>query len=168
VHRSCSLERRRRHHSLRHARRRDRKRLEVFARAIEWDAAGRLDLVYRSQSCGGFGHCVNVSASSFSSTCRSNPGFVNPSYSNGHFDGGTFIRFNQKCTQNAWSARDREVVICQEEGHVAGVGHEPSPLKSETCMATPNNPDYDIKTWEETPRHHDFVMLDDVIYTHND
>lgn len=140
----------------------------VLAAALEWDNAGRLDIIYRSNDCGGYGHCTEVRSSPFANdSCQQNPGFVNPGFSNDHFDGNTFVRFNDHCI-NAWTQQNRRVVVCQEEGHVAGVGHEPASYKDQTCMATPANPNYNINDWDATPRLHDFEFLDNNLYTHND
>jgi hypothetical protein len=140
----------------------------VYAAAIEWDYAGRIDIIYRSSDCGGYGHCVSVNNSHFSGyTCHERPGYVAPSYSNGHFDGDTVLRLNQDCVGNGWGDRDRRVITCQEEGHVAGVGHSPPSTHNETCMAW-QGLGYDIDDWRAFPRHHDFVWLDEDIYTHND
>jgi hypothetical protein len=145
----------------------------VFAAAITWDNAGRLDVTYRSSDCGGNGHCVEVDNPSFSNfTCRERPGeavLVYPAFGTpAHLTADTRVRLNQKCADNQgeqFTDSDRRVVTCQEEGHVLGIDHDYAAGHHNTCMAaTRDNFDHAVTT----PRQHDFQMLDDVIYTHND
>lgn len=146
----------------------------VFAAAIEWDNAGRINVIYRSNGCGGNGHCVNVNAEEFQSGCHNLPAetiIVTQGGGSNHLDGDTRVRLNNKCKNDAdhgqHSTQDLRVLTCHEEGHVLGLAHElDSSFANDTCMYV--IPGQQFQQGEETPRQHDFVMLDDNIYDHND
>lgn len=64
----------------------------VGAAAIEWDNAGRIDVIWRLDTCGGFGHCVSVDKWDPGVGCRTpNSSFASLSNSSGHLDGDTFV-----------------------------------------------------------------------------
>lgn len=140
----------------------------VFAAAIEWDNAGRIDVTYRSGDCGGNGHCVSVDTWDPGVGCRTaNSSFAyTPAYGGNHLQGDTFIALNKACaTNDNFTNGDRRVITCQEEGHVLGLAHALNASHHDTCMAATGD---DFDHADNTPQQHDFVMLDDVIYDHND
>ena len=141
----------------------------VYAAFTNWDFLGHLSIAYRYGDCGGLVHCVGVTSASFPNwNCHDNPGYATlvPN-GNGHEDSTSSIRLNDDCLNN-WSTANRKVITCQEQAHIYGAGHEYESLKDQTCMATPTNSTYNIDSWVNTPRSHDFVELDDNIYNHND
>jgi hypothetical protein len=138
----------------------------VFAAAINWDAAPRIDIVYRYGSCGSPGHCIGVRlTSTWPYTCAQSGGYavVRPqSASNNHIDPDTsYIRFNDRCGGSSWTNRDRQALACEEEGHIIGLDHASPDLNGSTCMASGR-----IDQLHHTPRQHDFDMLSS-IYAHS-
>lgn len=92
----------------------------VFAAAISWDAAPRIDIVYRYGSCGPLGHCIGVRlTSTWPYTCAQSGGYavVRPmSASNSHIDPDTsYIRVNDRCGGSSWTNRDRQALACEED-----------------------------------------------------
>lgn len=84
------------------------------------------------------------------------------SSTNNHIDPDrSYIRFNGACGSSSFTNRDRRAVACEEEGHIVGLDHADGGLYESTCMAS--GP---INRLHETPRTHDFELLDN-IYTHS-
>lgn len=146
----------------------------VYAAAIEWDSAPRLDVVYAYGSCSGSpGHCIGVQVLPMSdfgnNLCQNYGGFaVVNTTSSGHINPDTsYIRFNGNCNTSGFDNRDRRALACEEEGHILGlhhawVGHGGSyGLEGSTCMASG-----DIRNLHEKPRPHDFNTIDS-LYTHS-
>jgi hypothetical protein len=147
----------------------------VQASASNWDAAGRLNIIYQYGDCGGYGHCVSVDSNRFDGfTCRDRGGFFDPDpNAAGHLQGSSRIEFNQKCADNdgeQFNNTQRRVIVCQEEGHAVGdLDHDFDAGHHNTCMAaTGQNFDHPEGEDGYTGRRHDFEMLDDVIYDHDD
>ncbi|MDP9069269.1 MAG: hypothetical protein M3N53_13120 [Actinomycetota bacterium] len=141
----------------------------VYAAALKWDEAPKIDVVYKYGTCSGsYGHCVGVGVISASQYpyggCLDSGGYavVSPySSSNNHINPDeSFIRFNGDCGRDAFTNRDRRALACEEEGHMIGLDHANYDLYSSTCMAS--GP---ITRLKETPRQHDFDLVDS-IYTH--
>ncbi|UJA21245.1 hypothetical protein HJD18_14165 [Thermoleophilia bacterium SCSIO 60948] len=142
----------------------------IYAAANTWDNAGRIVVAYNANNCNGDPHCVGVNATNMGGdSCNANPGYFawNANSSRHLLAAQSYIRLNQDC--NPRSTRVQRFIACHEEGHATGLDDEPQSIRDQTCMAAgtaPPHPDFD--TWEETPRPHDFEMLDNQIYTHND
>jgi hypothetical protein len=136
----------------------------VFAAAINWDSAPRIDIVYRSGSCGSPGHCIGVRLiSDYPYTCAQSGGFavVRPQSGSTHINPDTsYIRFNDRCGNNNWTNRDRQALACEEEGHMIGLDHAAANLNNVTCMASGT-----ISQLHHTPRQHDFDVISN-IYAH--
>lgn len=134
----------------------------VYSAHLEWDNAGNVDVDYQPNNCDGRDHCVGVDAYNFGSGCGIR-GFWQGTQQGGNHFNDAFIRLNNECKDNH-SYRELRAIVCQEEGNVLGLGDEPQSLHQETCMGD-GGP---LGSTEETPRPHDFQMLDNVIYDHND
>lgn len=134
----------------------------VYAAAINWDAAPRLDVVYKYGTCSGsYGHCVDVrliSQSDYGDTCVQSGGFA---YVPGspHILDTAYIRLNTACGGSGFDNRDRQALACEEEGHILGLDHDFA-YRSTTCMGSGR-----IDTLDHTPRQHDFDELN-AIYLH--
>jgi hypothetical protein len=141
----------------------------VYAAAIKWDEAPKIDVVYQYGGCAGsYGHCIGVrvmAEGEYPYTCAQSGGYavVTPySSSNNHIDPDrSYIRFNHACGGSNWTDRDRRALACEEEGHIIGLDHAASNLNNETCMASGT-----ISQLKEVPRPHDFGEVDG-IYTHS-
>lgn len=80
--------------------------------------------------------------------------------SNGHIDQGT-AQMNDSYS-SYWTPEERNHVMCQEIGHVLGLGHTSEDGSSQqTCM------DYSTDPNSQWPNQHDYQMLAD-IYSHVD
>jgi hypothetical protein len=134
----------------------------VYAAHLEWDNAGHIDVDYHADNCGARKHCVGVDSYFFGTGCQHRAFWVGTEQANNHFDDAA-IRLNAECKANH-TYPELRAIVCQEEGNVLGLADEPESLRQETCMGD-GGP---LSSTEETPRHHDFVMLDDHIYDHND
>ncbi len=121
------------------------------------------------QTCdGSAGHCIGVRvipADTYGLGCLESGGFAivaRKSSTDNHIDADeSYIRFNGDCGRDAFTNRDRRALACEEEGHIIGLDHADSSLNDVTCMASGR-----ITQLHETPRPHDFEVLDD-IYRHN-
>ncbi len=142
----------------------------VYAAAIKWDEAPKLDVVYQYGTCSGsYGHCIGVRVTPANEYpyggCLNSGGYavVTPySSTNNHIDPDrSYIRFNGDCGRDAFTNRDRRALACEEEGHIIGLDHANWDLYQETCMASGA-----ITRLKEVPRPHDFGVLDDA-YTHS-
>ncbi|MEX0755302.1 MAG: hypothetical protein WD556_09360 [Actinomycetota bacterium] len=134
----------------------------VLAATNEWATEPRLDVFYVFEGCAGNNHCISVRiGEGFDLSCRQNGGFAALDTNNGHLTGDSFVRFNSKCGDNAFTDRDRRALACEELGHIMGLDHGGDP--NDTCMAS--GP---IDQLHHHPRPHDFSMLHDFIYDHND
>lgn len=137
----------------------------VYAAAINWDGGStNFDVIYQNGSCNDFGHCVSVDTATQSPACLESGGFaalfLTPA--GNHLGSDSYIELNSKCGSSAFSNRDRQALICEEEGHIIGLAHAVSSLNDETCMASGK-----ITQLHEEPRPHDFYMIDSVMYAHN-
>jgi hypothetical protein len=134
----------------------------------EWDHAGRLQANYRT-ACQGAGHCVGLSAVSYLGgfTCHELQGVtVTAANSNNHLLTQTFIEINNHCRSDPHNHPNSElrVITCHEIGHALSLAHVAADQHS-TCMA---NGTMLSPPQSNTPRQHDFVMLDDNMYDHTD
>lgn len=136
----------------------------VYVAHAEWDFAGRLDVDYHADTCGGREHCVGMAVShNFTLPCRENGGNATliPNQAGTHLSDESFARFNSRCAADGYTNRDRRALACEEMGHLLGLDHGGDPAY--TCMASGW-----IIHLEETPREHDFFVLDERLYDHND
>lgn len=135
-------------------------RWPVFSSAIEWDRAPRVDAVYRT-SCPGR-HCVGVSTADLGQ-CRTVPRLLGrtftPSFAGGHLRGSTRVQFNGNCGDQLNRAQ-RRMVACHELGHSLGLAHYVFSAPS-TCMRS-SFPAILV------PRAHDYRMLNERLYNHDD
>lgn len=131
----------------------------VYAAAIKWDEAPRLDVVYQYGTCSGsYGHCIGVriiSQSDYGYTCLESGGFayVPPQSGSSHISDSAYIRLNSACGGSNFTNRDRRALACEEEGHIIGLDHDYA-YKDVTCMGSGR-----IDQLDETPREHDFNEL---------
>lgn len=65
------------------------------------------------------------------------------------------MRFNRSC--NDAPAHDRRALACQELGHALGLAHATT---ADSCMFQ------NASVADNTPRPHDYYMLNQVIYDH--
>jgi hypothetical protein len=132
----------------------------VFASAIEWDKATRLDAVWvsGSNSCSS-SHCVTVREVNFNNVgCSAPYGETDiPSFGSGHFTSNVEVRIDRQCDSR--NAADRRELVCHELGHSIGLGERM--FGADTCMRTGN------MIGETLPDEHDFVALS-TSYDHND
>lgn len=138
-----------------------------------WDNAGRVDVDWRADTCGSASHCVGVAVSDpdqnpvfGGASCFDMGGYVLqvPNSTVTHYSDETYVRFNQRCGSGQYTNRDRQALACEEEGHVVSLRHATySGANNDTCMGSGW-----IAVLEETPQQHDFVMIDDEVYLHND
>lgn len=138
----------------------------------EWDFAGNINIYYGYRDCGGQGHCVSVDTSLVGPFADRRCGEVRGltrvevvSPGSTHMSSDTSVTFNERCQNSGFSNADRRTIACHEEGHVIGLAHADNSLL--TCMGAPPGE----TAWMNrsgTPRQHDFLMLDDEIYDHND
>lgn len=141
-------------------------RWPVYAATLEWDTPAKFDAIYNGDSCGGQGHCVRIAVTqNIDQPCLQYGGFavLIKNVNNNHLSDATYVRFNSRCAQLQFSDRDRRALACEEIGHVIGLDHAASSLYQETCMAS--GP---IDRLHHKPWGHDFNMIDNVIYDHND
>jgi hypothetical protein len=145
----------------------------VYAAALDWAYAGHVNITYYPNSCNGNGHCVAVNNHDFGQNCRDNAAathkFVQTS-GQAHMTSDTEIVFNQRCADNVgeqYTDGNRQVIVCHEEGHSLGLDEAPNASYRDTCMAATGG-NFDKSDASRTGEHHDFVMLDDEIYDHND
>ena len=142
----------------------------VQAATNEWDFAGRVDVIYRFGGCGGLGHCVPVRTSlsgDFDGVgCNLLRGVFYRQFNGNHIiPSSARIRVNGRCENSQFTRQNRRGIVCHEEGHAMRLIHADTSFLGQTCMAGAN-----AQQWlnrAATPRHHDFVMVDDVIYDHN-
>lgn len=138
----------------------------VYAAAIKWDEAPRLDVVYQYGTCSGsYGHCIGVrliSQSDYGYTCLESGGFAYVPAQSGssHISDSAYIRFNSACGSSSFTNRDRRALACEEEGHIIGLGHDRA-YTDVTCMGSGR-----IDQLDETPREHDFTELHEM-YGHS-
>lgn len=138
----------------------------VYAAALTWDRADRLDVDYRGDTCGGRAHCVGIDAYDVDFSCPERNGRTVLIWNGntGHISEETHVRLNRNCVNNH-SYRELRVITCHEEGHVIGLNEEfEERLKDETCMTTGTA----LAFTEETPRAHDFDILDRRLHGHDD
>lgn len=149
----------------------------VLAATNEWATEPNLDMYYNFQSCGSTGHCIDVRLADFFDSngnvilCTGSGGsglkiggvaVINPD--TGHMNAdNTFVRLNRRCGDAGYDNRDRRALACEELGHITGLAHADGSLNDVTCMASGN-----IKQLHEHPRDHDFNMLHNTVYDHND
>lgn len=136
----------------------------VSAATTEWGTEPNLDVYYVYQGCGSQGHCIDVRTQNFPEPCTGpghKGGFATLFSANGHLTNDSFVRLNTACGTSSYSDRDRRALACEELGHIMGLAHGGDP--TDTCMASGN-----ITQMNEHPRPHDFTMLHDNIYNHND
>lgn len=138
-----------------------------MAATTEWATEPYVDVYYNFGSCGGTGHCVDVRLNTFTESCNNLRGFMQPYYSGGHYSQTSYVRFNDKCSASQFTNRNRRSIACHELGHVMGLAHDEVRSLSESCMVVPNNPENWVNR-TEFPSDHDFWVLHNTIYTHND
>jgi hypothetical protein len=146
----------------------------VYAPAIDWDNAGHINVTYYSNSCNGNDHCVGVNNFDFNQNCRDRGGNTINVWSHSgqaHMTGDTHIDLNQRCADNVgeqYTDSNRKVITCHEEGHAIGsLANAVNASYRDTCMAATGG-NFDQSDASRTGQQHDFVMLDDEIYDHND
>jgi hypothetical protein len=135
----------------------------VPAAADEWDFAGNVR-VDSWADCNSRPHCAPIDAFQFSVGCPIIRGqWTATQISGTNHWASAFVSLNARCVDNHTS-RQLRVVTCQEMGNLLGLKDEGSGLADETCMGDGAS----LANTEETPRAHDFSMLDNQIYDHND
>lgn len=138
----------------------------VLAATSEWATEPNIDMYYSFGSCGSQGRCVDVRLKNMAVPCagtqNASGGFFQPAFSGNHYSAAAYIRFNDACSGAGFDNRDRRALACEEIGHSIGMAHDFG-LNDVTCMASD-----DIRQLHEHPRPHDFTMLHNVIYDHND
>lgn len=139
----------------------------VLAATNTWATEPNIDVYYNFGGCGGTGHCVDVRLKNMAETCNQLRGFMDPAYSNGHYSQDSIVRFNDACSASQFTNQNRRSIACHELGHVMGLAHELNLSLSESCMVVPNNPPNWVNR-TELPSNHDFNVLHNTIYTHND
>lgn len=144
----------------------------VGAASQEWDFAGRVNTDRRPDTCDNNPHCVGVAVAGPNDpildgyACWSRGGYAQHVANQGgnHLSAESYIRFNPSCGEETlYTDRDRRALACEEEGHMVSLQHAPSSANNQTCMAS--GP---ILALHHTPRPHDFEMVDDKVYLHND
>lgn len=142
----------------------------VLAATNEWATEPNIDMYYVFGGCSGSpGRCVDVRLKNMAVPCAgtidASGGFFQPVFNSAgtHYHEDSFIRFNDACGGGSFDNRDRRALACEEIGHSIGMAHADRGLNDVTCMASG-----DIRQLHEHPRGHDFSMLHNVIYDHND
>jgi hypothetical protein len=142
----------------------------VLAATNEWATEPNIDMYYEFGGCAGSpGRCVDVRLKDMPVPCAgtfdASGGFFHYEFNaaNTHYSEDSFIRFNDACGGGNFDNRDRRALACEEIGHSIGLDHADPGLNNVTCMASG-----DIRQLHEHPRDHDFSMLHNVIYDHND
>jgi hypothetical protein len=134
----------------------------VFSSAIVWDREPRLDAVYTSNPSACPRHCVAVFTRDLG-RCTPRAGLYGitfgPTTRAGHFRERTRVVLNNRCNSGINRAQRREVA-CHELGHSIGLDHRP---RVATCMRDGN-----VVNPQTTPDGHDFAMLHNRLYAHND
>lgn len=131
----------------------------VPATVQTWDDAQGLRVSRQAAECGGHDHCVGLEAGDTAFTCAEFVGLTEESPDNaGHYNTNTKIFMNARCTNNH-SSSELRVGICHEIGHAIGLSHDApnTCLKNDTSLTQSN-----------TPRAHDYEVLEDILYRHND
>jgi hypothetical protein len=139
----------------------------VVAASNEWGTEPNLDVFYDFEGCGGMNHCVDVRDVNMQPNCTGaggSGGYAILLPTSGHLSGDdSKVRVNNDCEGGQYDNRDRRALLCEELGHIMGLDHAASNLNNETCMASGA-----ITQLHEHPRDHDFNMLHNVVYDHND
>lgn len=140
----------------------------VYTAALNWaNPTTGIDVIYNAGDCGGYNHCVTVSASSFEETCRQRGGFTVLKGVNHLLASEMQMVFNSKCASSTWTNAERSVITCHEFGHLLGLAHPQDINPTTTCMSA-SGTTFDDPDSANTGRSHDYGMIDDVIYSHND
>jgi hypothetical protein len=138
----------------------------VFAATAKWATEPNIDVYYDYQTCH-TGHCIGVRVETMAPSCDNLRGYMQPYYSNNHYDQTSYVRFNSKCGASRYTNRNRRSIACHELGHVMGLAHDEFRTISESCMVVPNNPENWVNR-TEFPSNHDFSVMHNSIYDHND